>query len=113
MGVPGVTMHQVGIYQHGIEVGAPSHRPEHRLKRLRTSERFRINLKTADGQIALVESLITKATNIDLHQFRELAREIFNVNPCSAVGVRRVFVRQEKSFQANGVLDCSSEGVLE
>src|SRR3954463_16439482 len=98
-------MHQISINHGAIEVGAAADCAEHGLKRFRTSESVGVDFEAANSQVSVVHLLITEAPNLHRNQLGQLAREVFDVNACSAIGVWRVFVREEENLQASGVLE--------
>jgi hypothetical protein len=101
MAVPSVTMHQSGVDVGGVEIDAASERTEDRLQRLGASEAAGIEIEPRDFEPALFGILIAEAANIDIDRFRQLTREIINVDTGAAVNVRRIFVGEEEDFHAN------------
>jgi hypothetical protein len=85
-------MNQIGIDICRVEVDAALNGAENGLKRFRTSELVRVELVTFDLQPAFLKILVAEAANIDIDRFRELAREIIDVDTGAAVNVRRIFV---------------------
>ena len=101
MTVPSVTMHNIGVDVRSIEIDAAPKRAENGLQRLRTSEAARVELEAGDFEAALFEILVAEAANIDIDRFRQLAREITNMNTGAAVNVRRIFVGEKANFHAS------------
>ena len=95
MGVPRVTMHEVSIDVHGIEIGASPHRAEGRTQRLRTRKITRVQFKADDLEITLLDMLIAKATHFHRHRFCQFARQIAHVHARAAIDVRRILVSQK------------------
>jgi hypothetical protein len=94
-------MHEIGIDVGGVEIDAAAKRAEDRLQRFRTSEAAGVEIETRGFEPALFEILIAEAANIDIHRFRELTREVINVDAGTAVNVRRIFVSKEEDFHAS------------
>ena len=113
MGVPGVTMHQIGIDSCAVEIGAATDGSEYRPQWFRTSKLCGIDFVPLDGEVALLKVLIAETADIDRHQFGQLARQILHMNASAAVSIRWVFVGKQKGFQAGGVLECWSEATTE
>src|SRR5207253_1563441 len=90
--IPGVTMNKIGVDVCGVEIETALNGAEDRLQGFGTGELARIELVSPHLQPPVREILIAKATNIDIDGFRQLAREIINVDSGAAVNVRRVFV---------------------
>ena len=96
MAVPGMAMDQIGLDPGRVKIGATPDRAEDGLQRRRTGKIRRIEIEPSDGKIAVIDFLVTKASNLDRHRPGELAREIIDVDPRSAINVRRIFVREEE-----------------
>lgn len=105
MCVPRVAMNNVGIDQRAVEISASTHRAKHGPQRFRTRKLLGIDLKTSDNQVPLLYLLIAETAHFNRHQGRKFPREIFDMNTCASVGVRRIFVGKEKSFQDPGVVE--------
>ena len=95
MAVPSMTMHEIGIDVHGVEIRATPHRTESRTQRLWTGEITRVQFEADDLKIAFPETLIAKATHFDGHRFCQFSRQITNVHARAAIDVRRILVSQE------------------
>ena len=95
MAVPGVTMHQIGIDVHGVEIRATPHRAESRTQRLWAGELSRVQFEPDDFEIIFFETLIAKASHFYRDRFGQLPRQIANVHARPAINVRRILVRQE------------------
>src|SRR5437016_11741506 len=108
MAVPSVTMHDIGIDVRGIEIDAATKRAENRLQRLRTSEAAGVELETGDFEPAFFKILVAEAANIDIHRFRQFAREITNMHAGAAVNVRRIFVGEKANFHADNSVQSRS-----
>src|SRR5947209_5081610 len=113
MGVPRVTMHQVGVDRGAVEIGAATNSSKHGAQWLRAGEKGRVDLKAVHGKVSLLQTLVTEATNVYWHELAQLARQILHVHAGASVGVRRVFIRKKEEFQASGVLECWSEATTE
>ena len=98
MAVPGVTMNEVGVDVGSVEIDAAAQRAENRLQRFRTSEAASVEFEASDFELTLFEILIAKTANIDIDRFRQLAREITNVDAGAAVNVRRIFVGEKEDL---------------
>ena len=85
-------MDEIGIDVCRVEVEAALNGAKNGLERFRTSELARVQLVAFDFQSAFFEILIAEAANIDIDRFRQLAREIINVNSGAAINVRWIFV---------------------
>ena len=103
MAVPGVTMHEVGIDVHGVEIRATAHRAESRTQRLWAGEIGRVQFEANHLEIIFLETLIAKATHFDGHRFCQLSRQITNVHARAAVDVGRVFIREKEHFHTGRV----------
>jgi hypothetical protein len=101
MAVPSVTMHQSGVDVGGVKIDAAAKRTEDRLQRLGTSEFAGVEVEPRDFEAALFGVLFAETTNIDIDRFRQLTREIINVDTGTAVNVRRIFIGKEADFHAN------------
>src|SRR5205807_4607427 len=88
MAVPSVTMHNIGVDVRSTEIDATTKCAKNRHQRLRTSEAAGVELETGDFEPALFEILVAEAANIDIHRFRQFAREITNMHAGAAVNVR-------------------------
>lgn len=100
MRVPGVAMHQIGIDARSVEIRAALDRAEHGAERLWAVKLRGVEAEATHLQIAFIAVLLTETAHLHLDQFRELAREIFHVNPCAAVNMRGVFVSKEERLDA-------------
>jgi len=98
-------MHKVGVNVRSVEVGASADRAKNGTQRFRTSETARVNFVAGDREIVFRNTLITKATNFHLHHLRQFGRKKADVNARAAVNVRRIFVGEEKDFQAREELN--------
>ena len=100
MAVPRVTMHEVGVDVHGVEIRATPNRPEGRTQRLWAGEITRVQFEAYDLEITFLEMLVAKATHFDGHGFCQLSRQIANVHARAAIDVRRILVSQEQDLHA-------------
>ena len=89
-----MTMHQIGIDVHGVEIRAPPHRAESRTQRLWACKITRIQFEADDLEITFLDTLIAKATHFDGHRFCQLSGQITNVHARAAIDVRRILVRK-------------------
>src|SRR6266480_4133888 len=105
--VPRVAMHEIGIDIHCIEVGAPPHCAESGAQRLRASKIARVEFEADDLEIALLKTLVAKATHFHRHYLRQLTRQITHVHTSAAVNVRRILVSQKEDFHAPRVEQAS------
>jgi hypothetical protein len=93
-----VAMYEVGIDVHGIEIRATPHGTESRTQRLWACEITRIQFEAYDLEVAILETLVAKAPDFDGHRFRQLLRQMANVNTRAAIDVRRILVSQEQDL---------------
>ena len=100
MAIPRVTMHEVGVDVHGIEIRATPHRAERRTQRLWACEITGVQFEADDLKITFLEMLVAKATHFDGDRFCQLSRQITNVHARAAIDVRRIFVSQEQDLHA-------------
>ena len=98
MTVPCVTMHEVGVDVHGVEIGATPHRAERRSQRLWAREISGVQFEPDYLQITFLETLIAKTTHFDRHRFCQLPGQVTNVHARAAIDVRRILVSQEKDL---------------
>ena len=98
MAIPRVTMHEVRIDVHGVEIRATPYCAESRTQRLRAGEITRVQFEADDLEISFLETLIAKATHFDGDRFCQLARQIANVHARAAIDSRRIFVSQEQDL---------------
>src|SRR6476660_1445408 len=96
--IPRVTMHEVGVDVHGIEIRATPHRAERRTQRLWAGEITRIQFEPDDLEIAFLEMLVAKATYFDGDRFCQLARQIANMHARAAIDIRRILVSQKQDL---------------
>ncbi len=70
--------------------------PERRDEGLRAAgEMGGVHLDAAHMQLPVVVDLVVEAAHLDGRQFREFARQIFDVDAGAAIHVRRIFVGGE------------------
>ena len=93
-------MHEIGIDVGCVEIDASPHCAEHGAQRFRTSEAAGIEIEPRDFEPAFFEILIPETANIDIDCFRELTREIINMDAGAAINVRRIFVGEEEDLHA-------------
>jgi hypothetical protein len=100
MRVPRMTMHQIGIDQHSVEIGAATDRSEHGLEWFWAGEPAGIHFEARHLQVAAVDALVAETTHFYRHLLGQFPGEIVYMDPCSTVGVRWVFVSEKKNFHA-------------
>ncbi len=100
MAIPSVTMHEVGVDVHGVEIRATPHRAESRTQRLRAGEITRVQFEADDLEIAFLEPLIAEATHFNGNRLGQLSGQIANVHARAAIDMRRILVSQEQDFHA-------------
>src|SRR5262249_27225991 len=91
--VPRVAVHDVGVRGGGRPGNVARHGTEHRLERRAPGHPLRFRI-AAYVQPALVDALIAKAADLDVHQLRELSTQELHVHARTTVDVRRVFIGQ-------------------
>src|SRR6476661_2293060 len=107
MSVPRVTMHQVGIDVGSVEIDASPYCPESGAQWFRAGEIARVEFEANDLEVAFFQTLVAKTTHFHRHRLCQLARKITHVHTCTAVDVRRIFIREEKDLQATRVEQAS------
>src|SRR5258708_38884395 len=76
--IPRVTMDEIGVDVHGVEIRATPHRAESRTQRLWAGEITRVQFEADDLKIIFLETLVAKSTHFDGHGFSHLPRQISN-----------------------------------
>ena len=74
MTVPCVTMHDIGVDIHGIEVRATPYSAESRSQWFWAREAICVQFEANHLQIAVLETLLTKAPHFDVHGFCKFLR---------------------------------------
>ena len=100
MAIPRVTMHEVRVDVHGIEIRATPHRAERRTQRLWACKITGVQFEADDLEITFLQTLVAKATHFDGDRFCQLSRQIANVYARAAIDIRRILVSQEQGFHA-------------
>ena len=72
--------------------------PKAERKRFRAGEIGRIKFVARDLEVALLQTLVAKATDFDRHRFGQFAREIIDVHARAAINVRRIFVGEKENL---------------
>ena len=85
-------MDQVGVDPRAVEGGAAFHGPEDGLERLGLGVAGGVDLEPANAQGVPRLVLRTEGAHLHLHQPGQLAAQIIDVDPGSAVDVGGVFV---------------------
>src|SRR5271166_6851180 len=98
MGVPGVAMNDVCIHTERVEVSTTPNRSEHGVQILRTTENGRIDTKSSDIQMRLINFLVSKAADLDIHNLCQSAAQVIDVNTCTPVDIGGILVRQKECF---------------
>ena len=100
MGVPRMTVHQVGIDVGSVEVDASPHCSKSGAQRFRTGEIARVEFEADDLEVSLFKVLVAKAAHFHRHRLCQLMRQVTHVHAGAAIDVRRIFVCQEKNLHA-------------
>src|SRR5271165_1260324 len=98
MGVPGVAMNDVGIHTERVEVSTTPNRSENGVQILRTTENGRIDTKSSDIQMRLINFLVSKAAYLDIHNLCQSAAQVIDVNTCTPIDTGGILVRQKECF---------------
>src|SRR5262249_46401590 len=80
MAVPSMTVHEIGIDVRCVEIGTSSHCTKNGAQRLWAGEFARINFEAGNLEIAFLQTLIAKATNLHRHDLCQFARKKADVN---------------------------------
>src|SRR5689334_5073137 len=83
--VPRVTMHEVGVDVHGVEIRTASNRAKSRPQRFWTGEICRVQFEADDLEIALLGTLIAKAAHFDRNGLCKLLRQITDMHAGAAI----------------------------
>ena len=98
MAIPRVTMHEIGIDVHSVEIRATPDRAESRTQRLWTGETSRVEFEPDNREISFLDMLVAKATHFDWHHLCQLPRQITNVHSRAAIDMGRILVSQEQDL---------------
>src|SRR5437870_13068837 len=85
VGVPSVTMYNLGIDAGGVKIDTALHCSQSRAKLFRTIPAGHVQLKTAHRQITGLDLLIAEAANFYRHQLGQFARQILHMHSGPAV----------------------------
>ena len=92
VGIPGVTMHDLGIDAGGVEIDAALDCTQSRAELFRTIPAGHVQLKTAHRQITRPDLLIAETADFYRHQLGQFPRQIFHMHSGPAVSGRRILV---------------------
>lgn len=106
MGIPSVTMDNLGVYVGGIEVEAALEGAKDRHELLGAGVAGFVKRKTCGGEAAFLDFLVAKAADFDVDYICQFAAEVFNMDACAAVNVRGIFVRKDECFHGVILRDC-------
>src|SRR6476646_9230674 len=96
--IPRVTMHEVRVDVHGIEIRATPHRAERRTQRLWACKIIGVQFEADDLEITVIQTLVAKATHFDGDRFCQLPRQIANMHARAAIDIRRILVSQKQDL---------------
>src|SRR5580693_3175995 len=98
MGVPGVAVNDICIHTNCIEVCTAPDCSKYGVQILRTTKDRGINTESPDGQIRLVNFLVSKAADLDIYNLCQFAAQVIDVNTCTPIDIGGILVRQKECF---------------
>jgi len=104
MRVPCVAMDDVRIHTRGVEVCATTDGAKHRIQILGRTESRRIDAKSSNSQMRLVDFLMAKTAHLDVHYLCQFTTQVIDMNTCAPINVWGVLVRQKEGFHS-GIKD--------